>query len=159
VGQAPKKEAGPPTKKDGKTQDELVAETERLLKTRIHIGFHKESIPFVQLLEELRKHMPKDVKMSFRIEESAFGQDLAEVLKAPIKPGIPEEMRKNPFSLEVLLRLAVFQLVPEADYRVEPGQVVITTPERAAYTKPYDVGDLVQTGKRLFVAVDRWYAE
>jgi hypothetical protein len=46
-------------------------------------------------------------------------------------------------SLRTAIRLAIHQMKGKADYRIDPGQVTITTPERTLSVQAYDIADLV----------------
>lgn len=143
-----------------KTPEQWTAETERILaETRIKCEFHQESIPLSQFLKALEKQLPKGKELSFHIDEAAFGKGAAEVAKTPIKSLVPVEMKNVQFTLNTVLRLALSQVqyssewVEEVECRIERRRVVITTPERAAFSKTYDIRDLIREGRFLFKAV------
>jgi hypothetical protein len=124
-------------------EQSAIAEIEKRLQQRIETNHFPEDIPFAKLLAKLEELMPKDQHVALRIDEQAFGKNLAEIAATPIR--IPQFPRK--MSLALLLRIAQSKLTlddVEVDYRIFPTHYAITTTKRSAYTAVHDIGDHVR---------------
>jgi hypothetical protein len=86
-------------------------------------------------LTALEGKLPDGKKCLFQIDREAFGKDFPQVDGATVD--LP--VMKNAL-LAIVLRRALAQVpVPEIDFGIRPGGVVITSPQRAAYPRTYDV--------------------
>ncbi|MBI1914254.1 MAG: hypothetical protein HYS12_05890 [Planctomycetes bacterium] len=142
-----------PTAEPAKKQDEAVQTIQRLLDEQLVETKHfQKELPLAQFLAALEKHLPKEKKLSLRIDKDAFGNKAAEVAATPMR--LPASPAKT--SLRTVLGLAVKKIKTRADYRLGPEEVVLTTPQRALYTATYDIRDLIEKPRLLtFAARDR----
>jgi hypothetical protein len=95
--------------------------------------------PLAQFLEAVEKQLPKDKRITLRIDKEAFGAKAAEVAATPMR--LPP--LKGALSLRRVLEMALARIKVKADYGIETSEVIITTPQRALYRVVYDVRDIV----------------
>src|SRR5262249_39766878 len=111
-----------------------------------------EPMPLSKFLDALSKHLSSDLKITFRIDKDAFGEDFAEVAAKTVKlPPYPKKIH-----LVTLVKLAMAQASNDLDYRIGPSEFVITTPERALYTATYEIGDLLKKPANLELIPKTW---
>src|SRR6266542_4120212 len=127
----------PPSKED----QAKIASLQRLL-TEIEPdrkAFQKR-LPVAHFLHLLEKQLPKDKRISLRLDAEAFGKDFNRVAALPI------QLQPAPRRLSAILHQVCSYIrsygIP-ADYRIWPTHFAITTPEKARYTHIYDVRDLL----------------
>ncbi len=142
-----------PRTEPAKKQDEALQTIQRLLDEQLVETKHfQKELPLGQFLAALEKQLPKEKKLSLRIDKDAFGKQSAEVAATPMR--LPASPAKT--SLRTVLGLAVAKIKTKADYRIGPREVVLTTPQRALYTTTYDIRDLIEKPRLLtFAAWDR----
>jgi hypothetical protein len=99
-----------------------------------------KDMPLDKFLEALEKHLPREPKLSLRIDREAFGNRLAEVAATAIT--LPASQRK--VSLRTALERALAKSKIKLTYRLNPTEVIITTPARARYVAGYDIRSLVE---------------
>src|SRR5207248_332797 len=138
-----------PTTEPAKKQDEAIQTIQRLLDEQLVEAKHfAKEMPLAQFLAALENHLPKEKKLSLRIDKDAFGKKSAEVAATPMR--LPASPAKT--SLRTVLGLAVKKIKTRADYRIGPREVVLTTPQRALYTTTYDIRDLIEKPRLLSFA-------
>jgi hypothetical protein len=145
--------------------------THELLAEVIETRDLQEEMPFAKFLDELARRVVKTGKITFRIDQEAFGGSFGAVKHATVQlPAVPRRM-----SLGTALRIAVGQQKVACVYRVDPAYVTITTPGRSIgtlHTADYDIRDLVEKSpdrdraapalrivQRLIAACDRLSSE
>ena len=140
-----------PATEPAKQQDKAIQAIQQLLDEPLVEGrlFQKE-LPLAEFLAALEKHLPKDKKLSLRIDEDAFGKQSAEVAATPIR--LPPSTK---MSLRRVLGLTLAKIKTKADYRIGPREVILTTPQRALYTATYDIRDLIEKPRLLTFARDQ----
>jgi hypothetical protein len=125
----------------GGKDDERIGQIQQLLTaTLIDTRDFPQQMPLAQSLTALEAKLPAGKKVSFRIDEGAFGKQLAQIAGATVKL----RGQRN-VSLAAVLRLAMSQVskVEEVDYGIRPDGVVITRPRLAAHSRTYDVRDVL----------------
>ncbi len=125
-----------------KKSERKIAEITKRLNQIVETKFSSEPMPLAAFLKKLEEQLPKNQKVSLRIDVDAFGKDAAEVAKTPIKLRLyPTKM-----SLGTILRYAASKLITdqEIDCRVYPTHYAITTSTNSVYPAAYDVRDLVK---------------
>jgi hypothetical protein len=134
-----------------KAQEEKIAETkDRFQEIQIDTGdvdtgpFEKP-LPFGKFLSRLEKQIPADKPLRLKIDEAAFGKDLNKVLEMEIL--IP--IWSPRMHISTLLRAALHRLPVPADFRYGPGEIIVTTPDRARFMAEYDVADLLKPEKSV----------
>jgi hypothetical protein len=150
-------------------QSEAIGKIQKLLdEPLIDAGRFQKEMPLAKFLAALEAQLPKEKRISLRIDPEAFGNKLAEVAATPIRlPPMPlrqalgaaigrmkiklaevagAPIRVPPMpgktSLRQALEAAIEKIKIKADYRIGPGNVALTTPERALYTAEYDIRGL-----------------
>jgi hypothetical protein len=99
----------------------------------------KKPIPLAQFLEIVQQQLPKDGRYMLRIDKAAFGDEYARIAKTPVR--LPWGSTTN---LRNILTEILSRIKTKIDYRLDPGELVLTTPERAAFTLVYRLHDLVE---------------
>jgi hypothetical protein len=128
------KAAGPATK-----QDEAIQLVQRLLdEQQIATNQSQKEMPLGEFLAALEKQLPEGKKVALGIDRQAFGKDAAAVARTPI------HFPTTKMSLRRMLEQLIGKIKTKADYRLEPGAVLLTTPARALYTLRYDIHDLLK---------------
>ncbi len=121
--------------------DEAIQAIQKLLDEELIESRHfQEEMPLSRFLTALEKQLPKERKLSLRIDETAFGNKAAEVAATPVR--LPRSPAKR--SLRSALEAAIAKVKVRADYRITAGEVALTTPQRALYTVSYDIRPLVE---------------
>src|SRR5262245_53739491 len=112
-----------PATEPAKQQDKAIQAIQQLLDEPLVEGrlFQKE-LPLAEFLAALEKHLPKDKKLSLRIDEDAFGKKAAAVAATPLR--LPASPAKT--SLRTVLGLVVKKIKTRADYRIGAREVAIT---------------------------------
>jgi hypothetical protein len=92
-------------------------------------------MPLAKFLQLLEKQLPKEEKISVRIDREAFGDAFAHVAATPVRlPEGPKSMR-----LSEALKLAIAKIKIKSDYRLGTSEILITTRPRALYTAIHDL--------------------
>jgi hypothetical protein len=128
-----------------KTEDRIL-EIQKLLESPVEMKGFPEPVPLEKFLATLEALLPEGKRVSFRIDEEAFGKQLPKVAGATVKcPRV-----KN-VSLVSVLRRALSQVseIDEVDFAIRPGGVVITRPRLAAHRVVYDVRGFVRQVPQL----------
>src|SRR5438067_10218399 len=126
--------------------DDALQRTQRLLDEELIESKHfRQEVPLAKFLTDLEARLPKEKKLSLRLDEDAFGGKAAEVAATPML--LPASPAKT--TLRAVLEIALTRIKTKADYRIGPREVAITTPPRALYTARYDIRDLVEKPKLL----------
>src|SRR5262249_50891741 len=93
-----------------------------LLRLPIETKDFQGEMPLAKFLRALEKQLPKEEKISLRIDDEAFGDDFCEIAATPVRlPVHPEGM-----NLGTALRLAIAKIKKKTDYRLGPAELVIT---------------------------------
>jgi hypothetical protein len=121
--------------------DEVIVETEDLPK----------EMPLAKLLAVLEKKLPKEKRLTFQIDKEAFGNKAAEVTATPVVLALP---RKVP--LRTIVESALAKIKIKCDYRIGPGEIAITTPQRSLYTVSYDLRDILAKPETLDFTDHGW---
>jgi hypothetical protein len=129
------KATDPDKKQDSARQRIQQLLDEQLVETK---AFQVER-PLSEFLTALEKQLPKEKKVSLRIDGEAFGDKLAEIAATPI---VLPAQRKT-ISLRRVLEVVVAKSKIKLDYRLDGKGVALTTPQRAQYTAVYDIRDIV----------------
>src|SRR5207248_3114923 len=90
----------------------------------------------------LEGRLPKEKKVSIRLDKEAFGKELPKVAAAQVK--LP---KLKGLSLLTVLRLGLSRVAEETgelDYAVRPNGLVITRPRLASHSAVYQVRDIVE---------------
>lgn len=112
----------------------------------------QEEMPLGRFLKALEKQLPKEEKISLRIDVEAFGDKAAAVAGTPVKlPAHPKRMQ-----LGVALRLALAKVKTKTDVRLGDSEYVITTPERALFTAVHDIRIIHQIAGSSTTMRDLW---
>jgi hypothetical protein len=113
---------------------------QRLLdEDRIETKDLPKEMPLAKLLDAVAKKLPKEMRVTLCIDKAAFGNKAAEVAATPVVLGsLPKKVR-----LRKILELAIAKTKVKTDYRIGPGEIAITTPERSLYAGSYDVRDIL----------------
>jgi hypothetical protein len=121
--------------------DEAVARVQRLLtETDLDLKGFPEKTTLARALAEVQARLPRDRRISIRLDEHAFGKDRDRLAEAPVT--VPA--RTSSTLADVLNRIV--RQVPkglQVDYGVRPNGVLLTRPRLAGYRMVYDVRDLV----------------
>jgi hypothetical protein len=130
--------------KSGKPADEAeeqIIEIEAALERPVEIKDFPERMALAKFLAALEPLVPREKRISFRIDEEAFGKDLPKVAEATVT--CPH--MKNVTFVTVLRRaLRLVSQVEEVDYAIRPEGVVITRPRLASHRCVYDVRSIVR---------------
>jgi hypothetical protein len=125
----------------GNIDPQRIAEIQEQIGTIIELE-EQENISFAEFLALLEAKLPREKKITLRIDKEAFGKELPRIAGAPIKhfPHV-----KN-VTLERCLRMALTKVraVEELDYAFRTSGVVITRPRLAAHLVVYSVGDVLK---------------
>jgi hypothetical protein len=141
----------------GSKDAEKIAQIQQLLTaTLIDTRDLPQQMSLVQSLTALEAKLPAGKKISFQIDEGAFGKQLPQVAGATVKI-----RGQNNVSPAAVLRLAVSQVskVEEVDYGIRPDGVVITRPRLAADSRTYDVTCVVNEIPRQLPYVKNYLAD
>jgi len=106
--------------------------------------FQKE-MSLAKLLVALEQQIPKGT-VKLRIDSDAFDDKKppGRTTRKEIEATVVRLPGAGTISLRTALRLAIQQMKGKADYRIDPGQVTITAPERTLSVRAYDIADLVE---------------
>lgn len=124
---------------DGTLNQQMIADIRRALLAEITIADVQEERSFLDFMELLAGK----TQVPIQIDEDAFGGRLFELVLTRVKlPAFPKRMPGF-----TAVRLALGQLLHDlpVDYRCMPTHFALTSPERAAYRKTYDVSDLIKS--------------
>lgn len=120
-----------------------IAEIEKCLQQSIETKHFQNPMPLNKFLAKLEELLPKDKKVSLRIDENAFGKTATKVRETPVVLGeFPHKM-----SLMTALRFAMSQIPLDnldVDYRLFPTHFAITTRQHSAYAAVHEIGDHVR---------------
>src|SRR5262249_267351 len=123
-----------------KKQDEDIQKTRALVgELKIDSAPFQKEMPLAKFLADLQAQLPKEKRLSLRIDKEAFGTDGDSVSETPV--ALAPSPQKWPLGLALASALRKSKI--RLDYRVGSGEVVVTTPQRALYTTVYDVRDLI----------------
>ncbi len=124
-----------------KDSERQIAEITRRLSRVVEAKFSSEPIPLAEFLAKLEDQLPKDQKVSLRIDADAFGKNAAEVAKASI-----EFRLRRKTTLGTILRwtIAFTDSDQELDFRIYPTHFAITTRQHAMYLAAHEIRDLVR---------------
>jgi hypothetical protein len=134
--------SGQEKRADLRTKDqEAIAQIQKLLfDTLIDIEGFPEELPLAKFLAALEAKFPKGKKVSLRIDEEAFGDQLPQVAGAMVRIRPMKDV-----GVVTVLRRALSQVEKiELDYGIRPTGVLITRPRLAAHLMIYDVRDEVR---------------
>ena len=122
------------------TAEERIAQIQKLvISTQIETEALQE--PLTKFLAILEGRLPKEKKVSIRLDKEAFGKELPKVAAAQVK--LP---KLKGLSLLTVLRLGLSRVAEETgelDYAVRPNGLVITRPRLASHSAVYQVRDIV----------------
>jgi hypothetical protein len=144
--------SGPvPQGKPGSKDQEAIRRIQNILtETVIDTSKFPEKMPLTKFLATLEKSLPPGSKVSFGIDEKAFGKNLRRVSDTTVQGFLPQQARAT-----IVLRkfLAHIPETKPLDYVIRPSGVFVTIPRRAAYRLDYEVGDLV---KQVPLLLPQW---
>jgi hypothetical protein len=105
----------------------------------------------VKFLQALEGQIPKDKKVTLRLDKEALGKDFDKVADAPV------ELKSLPAkaSLRLILRKAFAQAPVRLEYALRPAGIVVTHPRLAAHAATYPVDDLVKVLPSLMPLLKR----
>ncbi len=126
---------------DERIQQEMRSYGEAVIEARLF----QEERPLTDFLAALEKQAPAGKKWALRLDAEALGKQLPVLARTPI--ALPQTPAKT--SLLQALRVALNKLGGIADLRIEPGEVVLTTPRRALFVRTYEVADILQNWNNL----------
>jgi len=94
-----------------------------------------------QLFQVIEEQILKKHGITISIDKDALGAEFSDLAATPLK--MP---RLRSMLLGAILRWVQLRLSHdgELDYRVRPNEIILTTSERAAYAKIYQIGDLLK---------------
>jgi hypothetical protein len=125
---------------------EQAAALSRLLDELIDTEPFQKEQPFEAFLKALEDRLPNDKKTKIRIDQKAFGGELDNFAKTPVRmPTYPKKL-----SVHAILKFALARIAdPDAYLDVLPTHVSITTRAHAAlYSVEHEIGDLVKQARR-----------
>ena len=135
-----------------------VAQLEKLLE-EIHIDtkdFQSE-LPLAKFLTTLEGKLPEGKRISLRLDEEAFGKDLATVAAYPV------QLRGHPktLSLEEMLSQAMSQMpkTADVDFAIRTSGIVITRAPQAAHLVTYDIHDVMKQLPQTLFHLKRLYPD
>jgi len=126
---------------------EAVQKADKILdEQRVECKRFREAMSLAKFLAELQKQLPKGT-LALRIDAEAFGdkgkdgatRQEVEATAVSLKHLAGVES----VSLRTALEEGVKKIKIKADYRVGPGEVIITSRAQAGYASVYDISDLV----------------
>src|SRR5262245_34910569 len=145
----PRSEAQKPVEPD-KKQQEAIQRIQKLLdEVRIETKDFQKEMPLVRFLEAVEKQIPKDKKLSLRVDKKAFGDKYDDVAATPVV------LRKGPKTMNLtwVLLDVICNSKTKIDYRVGINEVTITTPALALYTATHDIRELIEKPEALLAAL------
>src|SRR5437867_2866661 len=75
-----------PATEPAKKPDDAIQTIQRLLDEElVEVKHFQKELPLAQFLTALEKHLPKEKKLSLRIDKDAFGSKSAEVAATPMR--------------------------------------------------------------------------
>src|SRR5262245_5422332 len=96
----------------------------------------KEPMPLAKFLDAVEKQLPKDKRITLRIDGAAFGDKAKEVAATPIA------LPAWPARAQAALNLALATTTPESALHIDATQVIITPSHRAFFTIDHDLRGL-----------------
>jgi hypothetical protein len=147
----------PASKQENIDADQKLAQIQKLLETQIETKDFQEERMFAKFLAHLETKLPKEAKLSLRIDDKAFGKELPRVAGAMVRlPPFPRKM-----ALATALRLALSKVPAEIEieYTIEPTGVIITSPKRSARWHDYQVADVVKEMPLLLPDVKKYFGD
>jgi len=129
----------PATEPDPKHQAALQRIQQLLDEPVIETSHFQMAMPLATFLTAVEKQLPKEKKLSLRIDGNAFGDKRTDVAATPM--ALPPQPKKIP--LRRALEVAIARSRTKIDYALDATGVVMTTPKRACYTAGYDIRNLV----------------
>ena len=124
------------TEPDKQQQEAVQKDLSWLTEHQIDRKHFPKAMPLAKFLDAVQKQLPKDKKISLRIDKDAFGAKYDAVAATPIM--LPPNVSR--LSLGWLLDVVATKI--KADYRIGAAEIAITTPERAFFTADYDLRDV-----------------
>jgi hypothetical protein len=129
-------------RQSGNKDQQRIAEIQKVIgDTLIELKEPLENVTLAQFLAALEAQLPKDKKITVRIDEEAFGKDLPRIAGARLK--LVPRLKNVSFSTILGMSLRKLWMVEELDYAIRPSGVVVTRPRLAAHSAIYSVGDVV----------------
>lgn len=126
-----------PSKKE---QESLQKTRDLLAQVILDAKLCRAQMPLLKFIEAVQMQLPKDTKISLRIDKDAFGDRYAEVTAQPMYA--PVASPKG--SLQIVLDSSFARSKTRIDCRLGENEVVFTTPERALFTAVYDLRGIVE---------------
>jgi hypothetical protein len=125
--------------------EKTIARIERLLdEIEFETKDFKEKMPLAKFLVALETKLPKDRKITFRIDKQALGADFAKVSDALVKLAHGPGNEKT--SLHWAIGAAVRQLPKdiEVDYAFRGDGVLLTRPRLATHRTTFEIRDIIE---------------
>jgi hypothetical protein len=124
--------------------DKTIARIQKLLdEIEIETKDFKDKMPIAKFLATLEAKLPKDKKITFRIDKQALGDDFAKVSDARVKLAHGPGNEKS--SLHWAIAAAIRQLTKEieVDYAFREDGILLTRAILATHRTVYDIRDIM----------------
>jgi hypothetical protein len=126
-------------------EDAAIARIQKLLdEIQVETKGLQEKMPLTESLLALEALLPKDARITLRIDKEGFGADLSDLAQSKVRLLFSVKPGKASFRSALHYILKQLPKNIEVDYGIRDGDIVLTRPQQATHRAVYDVRDVVR---------------